>query len=79
MQWRHEEEQWLLVQLEEAAKLHRAEYAAQKAKREVEVKAKEEAKKQRIVEEKEKLEYIQQLWNKMLEEEATLLEGAEGS
>ena len=79
MQWRHEEEQWLLVQLEEAAKLHRAEYAAQKAKREVEVKAKEEAKKQRIVEEKEKLEYIQQLWNKVLEEEATLLEGAEGS
>jgi len=79
MQWRHKEEQWLLVQLEEAAKLHQAEYAAQKAKREVEVKAKEEAKKQRIVEEKEKLEYIQQLWNKMLEEEATLLEGAEGS
>jgi len=79
MQWRHEEEQWLLVQLEEAAKLHRAEYAAQKAKREVEVKAKEEAKKQRIVEEKEKLEYIQQLWNKVLEEEATLLEGAERS
>jgi len=45
----------------------------------VEVKAKEEAKKQRIVEEKEKLEYIQQLWNKVLEEEAILLEGAEGS
>ena len=79
MQWRHEEEQWLLVQLEKAAKLHQAEYAAQKAKREVEVKAKEEAKKQRIVEEKEKLEYIQQLWNKVLEEEATLLEGAKGS
>ena len=52
---------------------------AQKARREVEVKAKEEAKKQRIAEKKKKLKYIQQLQDKILEEEATLLEGAEGS
>ena len=39
MQRRHEEEQQLLVQLEEAAKLHRAEHAAQKARREAKEKA----------------------------------------
>ena len=44
----------------------------------METKAKEEAKKWRIVE-KKKLEFIQQLWDEVLEEEATLLEGAEGS
>jgi len=43
MQWRHEKEQQLLAQLEEAAKLCRAEHAAQKARREVEAKAKKEA------------------------------------
>jgi len=36
-----------------------------------------------LVEEEEKrkrtLEYLQQLWNEVLEEDATLLEGAEGS
>jgi len=37
------------------------EHAAQKARREVEAKAKEEAEKQKIAEEKKKLEYIQQL------------------
>ena len=42
MQQRHKEEQRLLVQLEEAAKLCWAECAAQKARREVEAKAKEE-------------------------------------
>ena len=46
--------------------------------REAEAKAKEEAKKWRIVE-KKKLEYIQWLWDEVLEEEATLLEGAEES
>ena len=45
MQWRHKEEQQLLVQLEEAAKLHRAEHAAQKARREAEEKAWEEDRK----------------------------------
>jgi len=39
IQQRHKEEQWLLAQLEEAAKLHQAEHAAQKARREVEEKA----------------------------------------
>jgi len=39
-------------------KLYWAEHAAQKARREAETKAKEEAEKQRIAEEKEKLEYI---------------------
>ena len=52
---------------------------AQKARREVEEKAWEEAERQRIVEEKKKLEYIQWLQDKMLEEEATLWKGAEGS
>ena len=39
IQQRHEKEQWLLKQLEEAAKSCWAEHAAQKAKREVEEKA----------------------------------------
>jgi len=43
MQRRHEEEQQLLVQLEEAVKLHQAEHTAQKARREVEEKVWEEA------------------------------------
>ena len=83
MQWRHEEEQQLLAQLEEAAKLHQAEHAAQKARREAEAKAKEEAERQRVVEEEKRkkrmMEYLQRLWDKVLEEEAALLEGAEGS
>ena len=41
MQRRYEEEQQLLVQLEEAVKLCRAERVAQKARREAEAKAKE--------------------------------------
>jgi len=58
---------------------------AQKARRKVEAKAKEEAKRQRVVEEKKKkkkkrtMKYLQQLWDEVLEEEAALLEGAEGS
>jgi len=43
MQQRHEKEQLLLTQLEEVAKLCRAECVAQKARREVEEKAQEEA------------------------------------
>jgi len=61
----------------------RAERVAQKARREAEVKAKEEAKRQRVAEEKKKkkmmMEYLQRLWDEVLEEEAVLLEGAEGS
>ena len=76
------------------------ERAAQKARREVEAKAKKEAKRQRVAEEEERkkrmmeylqqlweeeerkkrmMEYLQQLWDEVLEEEATLLEGAERS
>ena len=57
--------------------------AAQKARRKAEAKAKEEAKRQRVVEEEEKkkrmMEYLQQLQDEVLEEEAALLEGAERS
>ena len=83
MQQRHEEQQQLLAQLEEAATLHRAERMAQKARREAEAKAKEKAERQRVVEEEERkkrtMEYLQRLRDEVLEEEATLLEGAKGS
>ena len=83
MQWRHEEEQQLLAQLEEAVKLCLAECTAQKARRQVKAKAKEEAKRQRVVEEEERkkrmIEYLQQLQDEVLEKEASLLKGAEGS
>ena len=62
---------------------HRAERVAQKARREAEAKAKEEAERQRVAEEEERKrrtrEYLQRLWDEVLEEEAALLEGAEGS
>ena len=49
----------------------------------MEAKTKEEAKRQRVAEEEERkrrtMEYLQRLWDKVLEEEAALLEGAEGS
>ena len=65
------------------AKLHWAEHVAQKARRKVEAKAKEEAERQRVAEEEERkkrmMEYLQQLRNKMLEKEAALLERAERS
>ena len=83
MQQRHKEEQQLLVQLEEAAKLHQAEYAAQKARKEAEAKAKEEAERQKVAEEEERkkrmMEYLQRLQDEVLKEEAALLEGAEES
>ena len=82
MQRQHKEEQRSLLQLQEAAEACRAERAAQKARREVEAKAKEEAERQRVVEEEERkrrmMEYLQRLRDEVLEEEATLLEGAEG-
>ena len=83
MQQRHEEEQRSLLQLQEAAEAHRAKCAAQKARREVEAKAKEEAERQRVAEEEERKkrtrEYLQRLRDEVLEEEAALLERAEGS
>jgi len=83
MQQRHKEEQRLLAQLEEVAKLRWAEHTAQEARREAEAKAKEEAGRQRVTEEEERkkrtMEYLQRLQDEVLEEEAALLEGAEGS
>jgi len=62
MQWRHEKEQWLLAQLEEAVKLCRAECTAQKARREAEEKVWKEAERQRVAEEEERkkrmMEYL---------------------
>ena len=64
------------------AKLCRAECMAQKARREAEAKAKKEAERQRVAEEEERkkrtMEYLQRLQDEVLEEEAALLEGAEG-
>ena len=64
-------------------KLYWAEHTAQKARREAEKKAREKAERQRVVEEEERkrrmVEYLQWLQDKMLEEEAALLEGAEES
>jgi len=83
MQRRHEEQQQSLLRLQKAVEARRAECAAQKARREVEAKAKEEAKRQRVAEEEERkkrmVEYLQRLRDEVLEEEAALLEGAEGS
>jgi len=83
MQWRHKEEQRLLAQLEEVAKLRWAERMAQKARREAKEKACEEAERQRVAEEEERkrrmVEYLQQLRDEVLEKEAALLEGVEGS
>ena len=62
MQWRHEEEQKSLLWLQEVAEARCAEHVAQKARREAEAKAKEEAKRQRIAEEEERkkrtMEYL---------------------
>jgi len=56
---------------------------AQKARREVEKKAWKKAERQRVMEEEERkrrtMEYLQRLQDKVLEEEATLLEKAEES
>ena len=65
IQRRYKKEQWLLIQLEEAAKSHWAERVAQKARKEVEAKARKEAKRRRVMEKEEKkkrtLDYFQQL------------------
>jgi len=62
--------------LEEAAEACHIQHVAQKARRIAKAKEREKAEKRRIVEEKKKrLEYIQQLQNKILVEDATLLEG----
>ena len=62
--------QQFLLYLQEAVEACHIEYVAQKARREVEAKAREETKKQRITQEKKKkLEYIQQLQDKMIAED----------
>jgi len=62
-------------------KSYQAEYVAQKARKEAEAKAREKAEKRKVAEEEKKrkrmLEYIQQLWNKVLEEDIILLESIE--
>ena len=70
--------------MQEAVEAHHIEHVAQKTRREMEAKGKKEVKKRRIAEQKKKkkkrmLEYLQQLWDEVLEKEAILLEGAEGS
>jgi len=71
------------LQLEEVVKLCWAEHMAQRAQRKVKEKAKEEVERQRVAEEEERkrriVEYLQQLQDKVLEKEATLLKGAKGS
>ena len=56
---------------------------AQKARRKAEAKAKEEGERQRVAEEEERkrrmMEYLQRLRDEVLEEEAALLDRAEGS
>ena len=62
-------------------KSYQAECVAQKARKEAEAKAREKAEKRKVAEEEKKrkrmLEYIQQLWNKVLEEDIILLESIE--
>jgi len=68
--------------LEEVVKAHHIKYTAQKVQKEVEAKVREKAKKQRLIEERKKkkwMEYLQQLQNKILAENITLLGGTEGS
>lgn len=68
--------------MEKAEEAHCVEHAAQKARKETKTKAREKAKKQRIAEEEEKkkwIEYLQQLWDKILVENTVLLEGTGGS
>jgi len=63
MQQRYEEQQQSLLQLQKAVEACYVECMAQKARREVEAKAKEEAKRQRVAEEEERkkrtVEYLQ--------------------
>jgi len=60
MQRRHEEEQRSLLQLQEAVEACHAECVAQKARREVEAKVKEEAKRQRVAKEEERMKRMRE-------------------
>ena len=59
MQWKHEEEQYLLAYLEEAVEAHHIKHMAQKARKEAEIKIREEAKKRRLMEKKKKKKWIE--------------------
>ena len=68
--------------MEEAAEAFHVKCTAQKVRKVVEAKARKKAKKKRLVEEKKKkkqMEYLQQLWDKVLAENTTLLEDTGGS
>ena len=54
IQQRHKEKQQLIVHLEEVAEAYHVKCTVQKARKEIEAKMREEAKKQRLVEKKEK-------------------------
>jgi len=66
----------LQAQLEEVAEAYCVEYAVQKVRKVAKAKTREKAEKWRLVKEEEKkkwLEYLKQLWNKILAKNATLL------
>ena len=82
MQKRYKKEQQLQVHLEEVVEACYIKYATQKVRKVIKVKVKEKVKKQRLVEEKDKrkqLEYLQQLQNEVLVEDAVFLGSIEGS
>jgi len=61
IQQQHKKKQQFLVCLEEAVEAHHMDHVVQKARREIEAKAREKAEKQRLVKEKKKkkqLEYL---------------------
>jgi len=68
--------------LEEAVEANCVQNIAQKTRKEAETKARKKAEKQRIAEEEKKkkqMKYLQQLQNKVLAENAILLESTKGS
>ena len=82
MQRRHKKKQQLQVHLEEAAKACHIKCVAQKVRKVVKAKTREEAKKRRLAEKenkRKKLEYLQQLQDEVLAKDVTLLESTEGS
>ena len=67
--------------MEEIAEACCVKHAVQKARKVVEAKARKKTKKQRLAKKKDKrkwMEYLQQLWNKVLAEDTTLLESTKG-
>ena len=82
MQKRHKEEQQLLAFLEKTAEVCCGKHVAQKIRKIVEAKAREKAKKRRLAKKEDKrkqIEYLQQLQDKILVKNTTLLEDTERS